>query len=155
MNTVAATRSSISFSTAPSETGARTSSTELGIALLRIALGAMFLAHGLLKLLVFTLPGTAGFFASVGFPGFFAYIVVPAEILAGIALLAGFRTRLVAVATIPLLIGAASVHLGNGWLFSSANGGWEYPVYLIVAALAQSLLGGGAFAFDNRRTRSV
>ena len=154
MNTVAATRSSISFST-PSATEARTSSTDLGIALLRIALGAMFLAHGLLKLLVFTLPGTAGFFASVGFPGFFAYIVVPAEILAGIALLAGFRTRLVAAATIPLLIGAASVHLGNGWLFSSANGGWEYPVYLIVAALAQSLLGGGAFAFDNRRTRSV
>ena len=85
--------------------------------------GAMFLAHGLLKVLVFTLPGTAGFFESVGFPGFLAYVVVPAEVLAGVALLAGFRTRLVAAATIPVLIGAASVHLGNGWLFSSANGG--------------------------------
>lgn len=154
MNTVTAPRSSINFSAA-SAPPASASTTDLGVALLRLALGTMFLAHGLLKLLVFTLPGTAGFFASVGFPGFLAYIVVPAEILAGIALLVGFRTRLVAAATIPLLIGAASVHVGNGWLFSSANGGWEYPVYLVVAALAQSLLGGGAFAFDNRRTRSV
>lgn len=154
MNTATATRTSINFA-ADSSTGARTSAPLLGIALLRIALGTMFLAHGLLKVLVFTLPGTAGFFESVGFPGFLAYVVVPAEILAGIALLAGFRTRLVAAATIPLLIGAASVHLGNGWLFSSANGGWEYPVYLIVAALAQSLLGSGAFAFDNLRTRSA
>ena len=154
MNTATATRSSINFA-ADTSAGAQTSASQLGIALLRIALGSMFLAHGLLKALVFTLPGTAGFFESVGFPGFFAYIVVPAEILAGIALLAGFRTRLVAAATIPLLIGAASVHLGNGWLFSSANGGWEYPVYLVVAALAQSLIGGGAFAFDNLRARSA
>ncbi|MFT3848064.1 MAG: DoxX family protein [Propionivibrio sp.] len=154
MNTATATRNSINFA-ADSSTGTKTSATRLGIALLRIALGAMFLAHGLLKALVFTLPGTAGFFESVGFPGFLAYVVIPAEVLAGIALVVGFRTRLVAAATIPLLIGAASVHLGNGWLFSSANGGWEYPVYLIVAALAQSLLGGGAFAFDDLRTRSV
>jgi putative oxidoreductase len=154
MNTATATRNSINFSAGTSADSA-ISAVNVGIALLRIALGAMFLAHGLLKVFVFTLPGTAGFFESVGFPGFLAYIVVPAEVLAGVALLAGFRTRLVAAVTIPLLIGAASVHLGNGWLFSSANGGWEYPVYLIVAALAQSLLGSGAFAFDNLRTRSA
>ncbi len=154
MNTVTATRSTIKLAASPSAASS-TSAANVGIALLRIALGAMFLAHGLLKVLVFTLPGTAGFFESVGFPGFLAYVVVPAEVLAGVALLAGFRTRLVAAATIPLLIGAASVHLGNGWLFSSPNGGWEYPVYLVVAALAQSLLGSGAFAFDNLRTRSA
>ena len=156
MNIATASRTSntINFS-ASTSAESTVSSTNVGIALLRIALGAMFLAHGLLKVLVFTLPGTAGFFESVGFPGFLAYVVVPAEVLAGIALLAGFHTRLVAAATIPLLIGAASVHLGNGWLFSSANGGWEYPVYLVVAALAQSLLGSGAFAFDNLRTRSA
>lgn len=128
---------------------------DYGIALLRIALGAMFLAHGLLKVLVFTLPGTAAFFASVGFPGFLAYIVAPAEILAGVALLVGYRTRLVAVLTVPLLIGAASVHFGNGWIFSAPKGGWEYPVYLIVAAVAQSLLGGGACALDNSRSPAV
>lgn len=154
MNTATATNTSLNVAVGAS-TDAHTSANQIGIALLRVALGAMFLAHGLLKVLVFTLPGTAGFFESVGFPGFLAYVVVPAEVLAGIALLAGFRTRLVAAATIPLLIGAASVHLGNGWLFSSANGGWEYPVYLVVAALAQSLLGSGAFAFDNLRSRSA
>lgn len=130
------------------------SAADYGVALLRVALGLMFLAHGALKVFVFTLPGTAGFFASVGFPSFLAYIVVPAEILAGLALIVGFRTRLVAALTLPILIGAASVHFGNGWLFSAPKGGWEYPVYLIVAALAQSLLGGGAFAFDGAKMES-
>jgi putative oxidoreductase len=128
------------------------SAADYGTALLRVALGAMFLAHGLLKVFVFTLPGTAGFFASVGFPSILAYIVVPAEILAGVALLIGFRTRLVAALTVPILIGAASVHFGNGWLFSAPKGGWEYPVYLIVAAIAQSLLGSGAYAIDKIRS---
>ena len=128
------------------------SAADYGTALLRVALGAMFLAHGLLKVFVFTLPGTAGFFASVGFPSILAYIVVPAEILAGVALLIGFRTRIVAALTVPILIGASSVHFGNGWLFSAPKGGWEYPVYLIVAAIAQSLLGSGAYAIDKIRS---
>ncbi|MCB1914806.1 MAG: DoxX family protein [Rhodocyclaceae bacterium] len=128
---------------------------DYGIAILRIALGAMFLAHGLLKVFVFTLPGTAGFFESVGFPGFAAYIVAPAEILAGIALLVGFRTRLVAAATIPLLLGALSVHAGNGWVFSNENGGWEYPAYLVVAAIAQALLGAGALSVERLGTGGV
>ncbi len=131
------------------------SAADYGVTLLRVALGAMFLAHGLLKVFVFTLPGTAGFFASVGFPGFLAYIVAPAEILAGVALLVGFRTRLIAALTVPILIGAASVHFGNGWVFSAPKGGWEYPVYLVVAAIAQSLLGSGAWALDNSRFSAV
>ncbi|WP_370233131.1 DoxX family membrane protein, partial [Hyphomonas sp.] len=50
--------------------------TEFGIFLLRIALGIMFLAHSLfLKLFIFTLPGTAQFFISIGLPGWFAYMV--------------------------------------------------------------------------------
>lgn len=130
------------------------SAADYGVALLRLALGAMFLAHGLLKVFVFTLPGTAGFFASVGFPGFLAYIVTPAEILAGLALLAGYRTRLVAALTIPILLGAASVHFANGWVFSAPKGGWEYPIYLVVAAAAQSLLGSGALAIDNATAKS-
>lgn len=148
MNTLAATASSITRD-------ASYSAADYGAALLRLALGAMFLAHGLLKVLVFTLPGTAAFFTSVGFPGFLAYIVAPAEILAGVALLVGYRTRLVAALSIPILIGAASVHLGNGWAFSAPKGGWEYPVYLIVAAIAQSLLGGGAYAIDGSRSASA
>ena len=152
MTTIATTLSPLSSTAdASANSATRTDLSAYGVALLRVALGAMFLSHGLLKLLVFTLPGTAGFFASVGFPAFTAYLVVPAEILAGIALLLGFRTRLIAAATLPLLLGALSVHLGNGWLFSAPKGGWEYPLYLVVLATAQALLGSGALANDNLR----
>lgn len=51
---------------------------------LRVALGVMFLAHGLMKLPVFTLPGTAQFFESVGFPVYLAYVVTFAEAGAGV-----------------------------------------------------------------------
>ena len=56
--------------------------------LLRVAVGAMFLSHGLLKLLVCTLPGTAGFFSSVGFPAALASLVTFAEIGGGLLLVA-------------------------------------------------------------------
>ncbi|SFN23707.1 putative oxidoreductase [Formivibrio citricus] len=113
---------------------------------LRAALGIMFVAHGLTKLLVFTLPGTAAFFAKVGFPGWMAYPVTAAEIIGGAMLVIGVYPRIVAAALLPVLIGAASVHLNNGWSFSNPRGGWEYPVFLIFAALTLALLGDGAFA---------
>ena len=114
--------------------------------LLRLALGGLFVAHGLQKFLVFTLPGTAGFFESVGFPGWTAYIVAPAEVLAGVALIAGFQTRWVALAGIPILLGALAVHAGNGWSFSNAKGGWEFPLYLVLSTVVVALLGGGRIA---------
>ncbi len=113
---------------------------------LRIGLGTMFVAHGLLKVLVFTLPGTVGFFESVGFPGFAAYIVTFAEIIGGVLLLAGIAVRAVSIALLPVLLGAVYVHFGAGWLFSNANGGWEYPAFLTIASIAQALLGPGRFA---------
>jgi len=119
--------------------------------LLRVSLGAMFVAHGLLKALAFTLPGTAKFFESVGFLGFLAYVVTPFEVIAGVLLILGVRTRLVALVSIPLLIGAVSVHVGNGWFFASANGGWEYPVLLVVLAIVQAMLGDGAYALKPPR----
>jgi putative oxidoreductase len=122
---------------------------------LRLALGLMFIAHSLLKVLVFTLPGTVGFFQSLGLPGFFAYITIVAEIAGGIALIAGFQVRWVALALVPVLLGATWVHSGNGWLFTSAKGGWEYPAFLTVAALVQSMLGAGAFALGGNRSTPV
>ena len=67
----------------------------------RLALGTMFLAHGLLKVFVFTLPGTVGFFESIGFPGWTAYLVTLAEIVGGAALILGIRSRAVSTALLP------------------------------------------------------
>lgn len=120
----------------------------------RLALGTMFLAHGLMKVFVFTVPGTVGFFQSVGFPGWTAYPVIVAEIAGGIALLLGVRTRLVSALLVPVLLGAAAVHFGNGWVFSAPNGGWEYPVFLAVSAVVQVLLGDGRFALAPGRERA-
>ncbi len=121
--------------------------TELAAFLLRVALGAMFLAHSVvLKLFVFTLPGTAQFFVSLGLPGWLAYAVFAAEVVAGILLILGVQTRWIALSMVPLLAGATWAHLGNGWMFAFPNGGWEYPAYLTLLAFVQSLLGDGAWA---------
>ena len=115
--------------------------------ILRVALGVMFLAHSLyLKVFVFTVAGTVGFFESLGLPGAFAYLTILAEIGGGLALILGFQTRLVALALLPVLLGATWVHAGNGWVFSAEGGGWEYPVFLAVATVVQALLGSGAYA---------
>jgi putative oxidoreductase len=118
--------------------------------LLRLALGVMFIAHGLTKLLVFTLPGTAEFFASVGFPGWTAYPVTALETLGGAALVVGVFVRPLAAVMAVELLGAAWVHLGNGWMFANKDGGWEYPVFLAAASAALALLGPGAFALGSK-----
>jgi len=125
--------------------------TDYGIALLRISLGVMLIAHSvILKYVTYTLPGTAGYFESIGLPGFLAYVVFGMEAVGGILLVLGVRTREVSAALVPILVGALWVHSGNGWVFSATGGGWEYPLYLVVLAAAQVLLGEGAFALSRR-----
>ena len=121
-----------------------------GLALLRTGLGVVFLAHGLLKVMVFTVPGTVQYFESIGLPGFLAYLVIAAELLGGLALIAGFLTRWAAAGLALIGFGSVLGHAGNGWVFSNAGGGWEYPVLLGVATLALVFTGGGAFALDRK-----
>jgi putative oxidoreductase len=117
------------------------------IFLLRVSLGIMFLAHSvILKYMVFTLEGNAQFFESLGFPGWVGYAVFAAEAIGGLMLVLGIQARWVALALTPILLGAAWVHFGNGWMFGNPNGGWEYPVYLSVLGIAQFMLGDGAYA---------
>ena len=122
-------------------------SADYGIALLRISLGVMWIAHALLKLFVFTLPGTAQFFQSVGLPGILAYPVFAVELLGGIALVLGIYARQTALLLIPIMAVATSVHTGNGWVHTSAGGGWEYPAFLISVSVALYLAGDGALCF--------
>jgi len=116
---------------------------------LRASLGVMFIAHALLKYSVFTLPGTAKFFESLGLPGPLAYLTFAAELIGGALILAGLGARWVSLALVPVLLGATWAHAGNGWLFSAPNGGWEYPAFLAVAAIVQALLGDGKFAVSS------
>jgi putative oxidoreductase len=115
---------------------AQTDFSRAGATLLRVALGIMFIAHSVvLKYLTFTLAGTAQYFVSIGLPGFLAYVVFALEAVGGVLLVLGIRTRWVALGLVPVLLGATWAHVGNGWVFNAPNGGWEYPVFLIVISL--------------------
>jgi len=119
---------------------------DIGAALLRTGLGAMFIAHALLKYFVFTLAGTAQFFQSIGLPGELGYVVFAAELVGGVMLVLGVYTRVVAFALLPVLIGATWAHAGNGWLFTAPKGGWEYPAFLALVAIVVGVVGGGRYA---------
>ena len=118
---------------------------------LRLALGSVLLSHGLLKVLVFGLAGTVGFFASIGLPAVAAYLTIFGELAGGLALLLGVYTRLAAVLSIPILLGATWAHIGNGWVFNNQGGGWEYPALLVVLAAIVAVQGAGAYALGGIR----
>ena len=125
-----------------------------GPTVLRLALGAMWLSHGLvLKLMTFGIAGLAGWLASVGLPPALAWPLTLAEIAGGVLILLGWHGRWVSLALLPILLGATAIHAGNGWVFTSANGGWEYPLFLLAASLAHVLMGDGAFALRSAGSR--
>ena len=126
-----------------------TTKLDAGRLLHRATLGLVLLFHSVyLKAVVFTLPGTAAYFSSIGLPEFSAYLVFLLEAVAGAALLIGYRVRLFSLAVIPVLVGATWAHAANGWLFTNPGGGWEYPLVLTAMAATQALLGAGTFAIS-------
>ncbi|MCG8445700.1 MAG: DoxX family protein [Hyphomicrobiales bacterium] len=123
--------------------------------ILRVSMGVLFIAHGLLKVLVFTIPGTVAFFESLGLPAIAAYATIAAELIGGVALILGIGTRVVALGLIPLMLGATWAHLGNGWVFSAEGGGWEFPAFWTVMLAVQALLGSGAYAVNLTQSGSA
>lgn len=114
---------------------------------LRVTTGILFLVHGLIKLFVFTPAGTAGYFESIGLPGVLGYVTILVESAGGLALVLGFKTRIVSAALVPVLLGAAWFgHGGFGFNWSNPNGGWEYPVMWAIAQASLAALGDGAYA---------
>jgi putative oxidoreductase len=121
-----------------------------GALLLRLALGALFLAHGLLKLLVHKPAGTAAYFRSLGLPGFVGYLTMAAELSGGTLLILGIGTSLIALALVPLILGTIyMVHGSKGWLFTHEGGGWEFPAFWAAALVVQALLGSGAYSLGH------
>ena len=125
---------------------ASVSSTAWGLLLLRLALGLMWIAHALLKPLVFTFAGTAQYFESVGIPGAFVLPVFTLEVAVGAALLLGVYARQAALLSLPILLTVVWVHAPNGWVHVAQGGGWEYPAFLTLASVVLWLAGDGALA---------
>lgn len=114
--------------------------------LLRVASGVLFVAHGVyLKVAVYGMAGTGKFFASLGLPEWFGWVVMLYETIGGLALILGIYTRWVALFLgVHLLFAAYLGHAGNGWLFSAKGGGWEFPVFWAIVCFAIAMMGPGA-----------
>jgi putative oxidoreductase len=114
---------------------------------LRVSMGVMFFAYGfLMKTLGYGPAAFAQYIASVGYPAFLGYIIILVEVFGGLMLVLGFWSRWVALAALPILLGATLEHLPNGWIFSNPHGGWSYPAFWAAALVVQMLLGDGAYA---------
>lgn len=127
------------------------SNADLAATLLRVTSGVWFILHAGLKIFGFTIAGTVGFFESLGLPGVLAYIVIAAELFGGLALIAGFKTRIVSLALSVILLGSIyTPHFAAGFFFSNPNGGWEFPAFWTLTLWALALLGDGAYAVGKR-----
>lgn len=124
----------------------------IGPFVLRTALGVMWLTHALvLKVMTFGMANLAQWMGSQGFPPSLAYPLVIAEVVGGTMILLGIHGRWASLLLQPVLLGAIVVHAGNGWVFSSPNGGWEYPAFLIAMSIVHFLLGDGPIALKRER----
>lgn len=122
------------------------SNTDLAALALRLSSGVLFLAHGWMKVSLFTIPGTVAFFEGLGLPGFFAYLTILGELGGGLLVIAGVAVRLVSLPLIAILLGSVWAHAGFGWNFSNEGGGWEFPLFWAVVQGVIALLGAGAYA---------
>ena len=123
-------------------------SLDLGLALLRAALGIVFIAHGWQKFFVIGHAALTGFFSAiVPFPEVNAVIVPTVELVGGILLLAGAATRIVSVLlAFTMVVAMATVHFANG--FFMATNGYEFVLTLLLASAALALTGAGWFSLD-------
>jgi len=125
--------------------------------LLRVSLGVLFLMHGVyLKVFVFGMAGMSEGFASMGLPGWFAWIVMLYETIGGIMLILGIYVPLVAAFLgIHMLAATVLGHAANGWLFTNDGGGYEFTLFWAIACFALALLGPGAHALMPARSRAA
>jgi len=129
-------------------------SPSVALLVLRLAIGAVFLAHGAQKVFVYGFAGTSGSFAQMGVP--LADIAGPLvgllELLGGLALLVGVATRFAALAlAFDMLVATFLVHLPFG--IFAADGGYELPLALIGGGVALIIAGAGRISVDAALTR--
>jgi putative oxidoreductase len=127
---------------------------ELGLLVLRVVIGALFIGHGTQKLFGLFgghgVTGTAGFFDSIGLRPARLHAVAAgvAETTGGLLLVLGLLTPLAALLLTAVMTAAiVTVHLRNG-LWATENG-IEYPLVLVAAAFAVAAVGAGDWSLDN------
>ncbi|HYN10262.1 MAG TPA: DoxX family protein [Vicinamibacterales bacterium] len=121
---------------------------DLGLLLIRLALGIVFVMHGWQKLTLMGFDGFAGVLASLGvpFPALNSAIVITVELVGGLAMLAGIVVRPVGLLiAFTMIVAAATVHLRNGFFLPA---GYEFTLVLMLASLAVSVAGAGAYSLD-------
>ena len=119
----------------------------VALTLLRIGVGAIFVAHGWQKLS--DIQGTAAMFAhqAIPHPTLMVYLAILGEFFGGLGLALGALTPLAALGPVCTMAAAIYfVHRDNG-LFAQ-NGGWEYPLTLLLIALYFVTHGAGPLSVD-------
>ena len=122
--------------------------TDIGLTLLRVTTGAIFVAHGAQKLFVYGFAGVSGAFGQMGIPmpGITGPLTGLVEFFAGLALIVGLLTRLAGFGLGITMLGAiAFVHLAAGFF---APNGIEFPLALLAAAWTLTLTGAGSYSVD-------
>jgi putative oxidoreductase len=119
-----------------------------GALLLRLVLGAMFVVHGYIKWAVVGVPATIKYFATLGLPEWLVYPVIALEILGGLALMAGWYVRIVAIPLLLNLMGTILVAHKTAWLYTATGGGWEFPAMWAAALVAVAMFGDGPWVLD-------
>jgi len=118
-----------------------------GATLLRLILGAVYIMHAYLAVVVFGPAGMIAYQAKhdVPFPEIGTWYLIVAHGLGGIFLVLGLFTRWAALVNVPVMVGALLfVHLKNGFWAHTNPSGYEYVLVLAVVSLAVAMIGGGA-----------
>jgi len=120
---------------------------DLALLLIRLSLGAIFIAHGWAK--VSNIDGAIAMFASMGIGTMLTYVAAYTELLGGIAILLGVATRLAGgLLSVVMVVAIALVHFKNG--FDMANGGYEYQLLILVCAIAIAIVGPGKYSLHDK-----
>ena len=123
---------------------------DAALLLTRLALGAIFLAHGGQKLFTNGVDGTAAFFGQAGvpLPTASAWAATLVELVGGGLLVVGLALPVVGVLLAADMLGAyLFVHAGQGIFV--AEGGWELVLALGVTSLLLAAVGAGRYSLDH------